>query len=445
MLKMVMFMRKILFSALSFLLVLFSGFSISAQERKVEVLSLESAITPVTVKLLEKAVARATEDDAEALVIQLNTPGGLVASTWKINSLFLNADVPIVVYVAPSGARAASAGMFITYAAHIAAMASGTSIGAAHPVEGGGGKMDSTMSEKVTNDAVANVRSAAVKRGRNADWAEKAVRKSVSIPEYEALKLHVIDVVADNLPQLLEKIEGRKVRLPLGERILKTKDAQIVHIRINAFDRILEVIVDPTIAYILMTIGLLGLYFEFSNPGTVFPGVVGGICLILAFFAFQALPINFAGVLLILLAMLLFILDIKFPTHGALTTGGIVAMFLGSIMLINSSAPYMRISLSVIISTVGATAAFFIFAVGAGLRAQRLRATTGLEGMIGQIAVASEPLAPEGLVKVAGEIWRARLAPVSKEGETVVEKIGPNEKVKVVGVENLTLLVSREK
>jgi membrane-bound serine protease (ClpP class) len=192
-----------------------------------------------------------------------------------------------------------------------------------------------------------------------------------------------------------------------------------------------------------MTIGLLGLYFEFSNPGAILPGVIGGISLILAFFAFQALPINYAGVLLILLAMILFILEVKFPSHGILTIGGVVAMFLGSIMLINSSAPYMKISLSVIISTVGATAAFFLFAVGAGLRAQRLQATTGMEGMVGLVAVATEPLAPEGLVKVAGEIWKARLAPTA--GEATAEKVNPNEKVKVVGVENLTLLVSKEK
>jgi membrane-bound serine protease (ClpP class) len=414
-----------------------------AQKRTVYILTIESAITPITVKQIQRAVEKSVEEGAEALIIQLNTPGGLVASTWKINSTLLNADVPVIVYVAPSGARAASAGMFITYAAHIAAMASGTSIGAAHPVEGGGGKMDSTISEKVTNDAVANVRSAAVKRGRNADWAEQAVRKSVSIPEYEALKLKVIDVVADNLSQLLEKIDGRKVQLPLGERVLKTKGVEIVHLKSNVFDRILEVIVDPTIAYILMTIGLLGLYFEFSNPGAILPGVIGGISLILAFFAFQALPINYAGVLLIILAMILFILEVKFPSHGILTIGGVVAMFLGSIMLINSSAPYMKISLSVIISTVGATAAFFLFAVGAGLRAQRLQATTGMEGMVGLVAVATEPLAPEGLVKVAGEIWKARLAPTA--GEATAEKVNPNEKVKVVGVENLTLLVSKEK
>ncbi len=438
MLKMVMFMRKL--SRFALIAAAVFGWAIAGfgQERTVQVLTIETAITPITVKQIQRAVEKALEDGAEALVIQLNTPGGLVASTWKINSTLLNADVPVIVYVAPSGARAASAGMFITYAAHIAAMASGTSIGAAHPVEGGGGKMDSTMSEKVTNDAVANVRSAAVKRGRNADWAEQAVRKSVSIPEYEALKLKVIDVMADNLTQLLEKIDGRKVQLPLGERVLKTKGATIVHIKSNVFDQILEVIVDPTIAYILMTIGLLGLYFEFSNPGAILPGVIGGISLILAFFAFQALPINYAGVLLILLAMILFIVEVKFPSHGILTIGGVVAMFLGSIMLINSSAPYMKISLSVIISTVGATAAFFIFAVGAGLRAQRLQPTTGLEGMVGQVAVATEPLAPEGLVKVAGEIWRSRLT----GGE---EKAAPGEKVKVVGVENLTLLVSKLK
>jgi len=438
MLQKMMFMRKML--RLAVILALLFSSSAFAQERTVEVLTIESAITPITVKLIQRAVEKAAEDGAEALVIQLNTPGGLVASTWKINSTLLNADVPIVVYVAPSGARAASAGMFITYAAHIAAMASGTSIGAAHPVEGGGGKMDSTMSEKVTNDAVANVRSAAVKRGRNANWAEEAVRKSVSIPEYEALKLKVIDVVADNLSQLLEKIDGRKVQLPLGERVLKTKGARIVHIKSNVFDRILEVIVDPTIAYVLMTLGLLGLYFEFSNPGAILPGVIGGICLILAFFAFQALPINYAGVLLILLAMILFIIEVKFPSHGVLTIGGVVAMFLGSIMLINSSAPYMKISLSVIISTVGATAAFFIFAVGAGLRAQRRQATTGLEGMVGQIAVVAEPLAPEGLVKVSGEIWKARLTGVQE----TAARVSANEKVKVVGVENLTLLVSKE-
>ena len=404
---------------------------------EVYLLTLEGAITPVTAKLINQAIDKAEEKQAEALVIQLNTPGGLVLSTWQITKDILNADVPVIVYVAPSGARAASAGMYITYAAHIAAMASGTNIGAAHPVELQGGKADSTMMEKATNDAVANIKSVATKRHRNEKWAEDAVRKSVSIPEYEALKLKVIDLVADNLSDLLAKCDGRTVELPIGPRTLKTKGAPIRKVAIGPIDRILEVIVDPTIAYILFTIGMLGLYFEFANPGAIVPGVVGGICLILAFYAFQSLPINYAGVLLIVLAMVLFILEVKVPSHGALTIGGIVAMLLGSLLLITTSAPYARISLSVIITTVGSTAAFFIFAVGAGLRAQQLKVTTGWEGMVGATGVAHSRFDPaadgEGQVFVSGEIWRARAA----------EPIEPNQKVKVTGVENLTLIVTR--
>lgn len=402
-------------------------------EKLVNLLTISSPITPVSARIIVQALEKSVQDSAQALLIELDTPGGLDESMRQIVREILNSKVPVIVYVSPSGARAASAGVFITLAAHIAAMAPGTNIGAAHPV-GIGGQMDSTMLKKVENDAAAYIKSLAKKRDRNEKWAEEAVRKSVSITEYEALKKNVIDMVARDVRQLLDQVDGKKIELPEGEaKILATKDASLNRIEISWRDRILEVITNPNVAYILYTLGMLGLFFELSNPGAIFPGIIGGICLILAFFAFQSLPINYAGVLLMVLALILFLLEVKIVSHGALTIGGIISMLLGSLLLIDSPFPYMRVSLSLILVAVISTALFFIFAVGMGIKAQRRKPTTGEAGLIGQIAVARSPLDPEGTVFVEGELWKA----ISDQ------PVRAGEKVKILAVEHLTLKVTK--
>jgi membrane-bound serine protease (ClpP class) len=422
--------RKIL---LSVILALILTQISPAEERYVNLVSISSAITPVSASIIVQAIEQSIKDSAEALIIELDTPGGLDESMRQIVREILSSKVPVIVYVSPGGARAASAGVFITLAAHIAAMAPGTNIGAAHPV-GIGGQLDSTMLAKVENDAAAYIKSLAKKRNRNEDWAEQAVRKSVSITEYEALQKNVIDMVANDLRELLNKIDGKKVTLQEGEeRILATKNININRIEISWRDRILEVITNPNIAYILYTLGMLGLFFELSNPGAIFPGIIGGICLILAFFAFQSLPINYAGVLLMALALILFLLEVKIVSHGALTIGGIISMLLGSLLLFDSPTPYMRVSLSLILVAVISTALFFIFAVGMGIKAQKRKPTTGESGLIGQIAVAKTPLEPEGTIFVEGELWKA----ISDQ------PVQAGEKVKILAVEHLTLKVTK--
>jgi membrane-bound serine protease (ClpP class) len=423
---------RLYLSLLLIFLPLFTLLFAQPQERWVNMVTIDGPIGPITSSIIIKAIDKSEEDSAEALVIELNTPGGLDEPMRDIITKILNSRVPVMVYVSPAGSRAASAGAFITLSAHIAAMAPGTNIGAAHPVFPGA-EVDSVMKEKATHDAAAYIKSIANKRGRNAEWAEKAVRESISETESDALELGVIDLVANNVRGLLDECDGKKVSLPSGEKTLRTKDIAVQRINISLRDRILEVISNPNIAYILYAIGMLGIFFELSNPGALFPGIIGAISLILAFFAFQTLPINYAGLLLMILALIFFILEIKVTSYGALTIGGIISMLLGSLMLIESPAPYMRISISIIVFVVAATALFFIFAVGMGLRAQRKKATTGEKGMIGMRGVARTKLDPEGSVFVHGEIWKAVADQTIKKGE----------KIKVVGVEDLTLKVTK--
>ena len=401
--------------------------------RPVSVIDIDGAITPITVRLLAAAIERAQAEGSQALVVQLNTPGGLERSMRSMVQSILNSEIPIIVYVAPTGARAASAGVFLTMAAHVAAMAPATNMGAAHPVAVGG-QMDKEMLKKVENDAAAFARTLAVERGRNAEWMEKAVRSSVSVTEREALKLKVIDLIADRLPDLLEKIDGRVVKTKRGAVTLETKGAPVKVIDIRFRDRFLALITDPNIAYILMMVGMLGIFFELSNPGVVLPGVIGGISLILAFFAFQSLPINWAGLLLILFGVALLIAEIKIASHGVLTIGGVVSMVLGSFMLYEAPEAGFRVSWTVILPTVGASAGLVVWAVSAGVRAMMRPPTTGTAGMIGQHAVVRATLDPEGQVQLDGELWRAVAedAPVPA-GETV----------RVTGVDGLTLRVSR--
>ena len=405
----------------------------SAAPAPVATIPIDGVISPVTVRLVETALTRAQNERAGALVILLDTPGGLERSMRLICQRLLNAEIPVIVYVAPTGARAASAGVFITMAAHVAAMAPATNIGAAHPVAVGGG-VDKESMKKVENDAAAFARTIATERGRNAEWVEKAVRQSVSITEREAVKLKVVDLVADSVPDLLDKIDGRSVKTARGSVTLQTKGAAVTAIEIGFRDRVLNVITDPNVAYILMMLGMLGLFFELSTPGAILPGVIGGISLILAFFAFQSLPINYAGLLLILFGIALFVAEISVVSHGVLAIGGIVALSLGSLMLFDAPEVGFRVSWWVILPTIGATAGVLLFVLTAGVRALRSRSPVGAPALVGQTGVARGPLSPEGQVLVHGELWRAvvRGAPVD-EGA----------RVRVVDVNGLTLTVEK--
>jgi membrane-bound serine protease (ClpP class) len=401
-----------------------------ATARQVNVIRVESVISPSSADYIVAAIKQAEKEKAAALVIELDTPGGLDTSMRVIIKEMLAAERPIVVYVAPAGARAASAGAFIAVAAHIAAMAPGTSIGAAAPVVMGQ-QVDKIMEKKITNDAAAYMRTIAEKRGRPIDLAEEWVRKATAKTETEALKAKLIDVVSPKLDDLLAAIDGRVVTTAAGKVKIETKNAVVQREEMNLREKILKIITDPTIAYLLLILGLAGLYFEFSTPGAILPGVLGGIALILALYAFQQLPINYAGVLLILLAIVMFIAEIKIVSHGVLTIGGIAAMVLGSLMLIDAPAPYMRISIWAILGTAAGTAMFFLFVVGAGVKALRRKTTTGMEGLIGNIGVVRTRLAPRGQVFLCGELWNAE-----SEGE-----VETGASVRVTGMDGLTLRV----
>ncbi len=402
----------------------------------VKYIRIDGVIHPASARYIERALKESAAAGAEALLIEMDTPGGLMESMRDIIKGILNSDIPVIVYVSPSGSRAGSAGVFITLAAHVAAMAPGTNIGAAHPVTMGmgAGKEDSTgaMETKILNDAVAFIRSIAEKRGRNADWAEAAVRESASITETEALQKNVIDIIAPSTDSLLVMLDGRVVDLAVGKDTLRLRDAVLEEIPRTWRDQILEIISDPNIAYVLMLLGIYGLFFELYNPGTIVPGVIGGICIILAFFAFQTLPVNVAGALLILLAIVLFLLEIKVTSYGVLTIGGTISLLLGSIMLIESPIPGLRISWSVILPGVLITVLFFLFAISLAVRAQRRKPTTGYEGMIGEPGEVIEELSPEGKIKAHGEIWQAR----SESGSLSV-----GTEVIVVGVDRMVLIV----
>ncbi len=407
----------------------------SAQEKPpVFIAEVEGIINPATAKFIIESIDQAVQEGGQCLIIELDTPGGLMDSMRSIVKKILASPIPIIVYVGPSGARAASAGVFITLSAHIAVMAPGTHIGAAHPVTlGAEGKESKTMSEKIVNDTVSYIKTIAKTRGKNVEWAEKAVRKSVSITEEEALKLNVIDLISPDIQDLLTKIDGKVIKFDGATRTLLTKGLQPRSIQMSWRYRLLDIISNPTIAYILLMLGIYGIFFELSNPGAILPGVVGGIFLILAFYALQMLPINFAGLALILFAIILFIAEIKVVSHGLLSVGGVISLFLGSLMLIENPTEYMRISLSAIIPAVLVSGAFFTFAVTKAIRARLTKPTTGMEGLVGEIGTVSTPIDPEGKVSIHGEFWNA----VSDQ------KIVTGEKVQVVGVTNLKLKVKK--
>ncbi|TLY30307.1 MAG: nodulation protein NfeD [Nitrospirae bacterium] len=397
----------------------------------VVVATYEGVINPVTAEYFHDALAFAEANRAQAIIWQLDTPGGLDTSMRLIIKDITGSAIPVVLYVAPSGGRAASAGVFITLAAHIAAMAPGTNIGAAHPVAMGGGEMDKTMKEKVENDAVAYVKSIAEQRGRNVAWAEDAVRKSVSVTEKEALQLKIIDLVAEDLQVLLEKLDGRKATTSAGTTTLKTKGEAILTFSMGWRLEMLKALSDPNIAYVLMTIGMIGVLAELYNPGAILPGIVGAISLILAFYSLQSLPVNYAGVLLVLLGVVLFILEATVTSYGLLAIGGVASMILGGLMLVKTDAPFLKISWSVILPVVTLAAGFSLFVVGMGVRAMRRQPTTGSEGMVGLVGVAKTALTPQGKILVHGELWDA----ISEQS------LQPGDQVEVTRVEGLRLYV----
>ncbi len=427
--------KKHLFLGVLFASILLIGTTGFAEEKpSVLLIEVDGIINPASDKFITGSIDQAVEQNAQCLIIQMDTPGGLMDSMRDIVKKILASNVPIVVYVAPGGARAASAGVFITLAANVAVMAPMTHIGAAHPVMmGGEGKESKTMTEKVVNDTVSYIKTIAKQRGRNVEWAEQAVRKSVSITEEEALKLKVIDFISPDVQDLLTKIDGKVIKMDGGTRTLHTKGVEPKRVQMSWRYKLLDIISNPTIAYILLMLGIYGIFFELSNPGAILPGVVGGIFLVLAFFALQMLPINYAGLALILFGIILFIAEIKVVSHGLLTVGGVISLLLGSLMLIESPAEYMKISLSVIIPTVLVSAGFFAFAVGMAIRARLKRPTTGMEGMIGEAGVASTPISPEGKVSIHGEFWNV-------VSDQPIEKGDP---VKVIGVTNLKLKVKK--
>jgi len=422
-----------LFSLILFTLLLKAAVC-PAEPRAVYVLAAVGSVNPGLAEFIVDGLKEAEKQNAEALVIELDTPGGLDSSMRQIVQAISNARVPVVVYISPSGARAASAGVFITLAAQVAAMAPGTNIGAAHPVSiGMGGKIDPTMEKKMVNDFVAYGRALAEERGRNPDWMEKAIRQSVSIAASEAVKLKVVDLAANNLDDLLTKINGRRVLVQGKPLVLKTAGAPVKRIPEGLRHRILKYIADPNIAFILMMIGLAGIYFELAHPGVVLPGVIGAICLLLAFFAFQTLPINFIGILLILLAFVFFILEFKVTSYGLLSLAGVVSLFLGAVMLFREEGGGPGISWGVLIPTVLTVSLFFIIVAGIVFRSHLRQTMTGAAGMVGERGVAITAISPEGQVFVHGEYWHA----VSDEA------IAPKDPVEILEVIGLKLRVRR--
>ena len=397
---------------------------------------LDSIIHPVAATFVRESLAEAEAMNADAFVIELSTPGGLLTSTREIFTDMLGSEVPVVVYVSPSGAQAASAGFFILMAADIAAMAPGTNTGAAHPVSGGGEDIEGAMGEKVEQDAAATIRSLATRNGRNAELAEAAVVESRSFTADEALDEGLIDLIADDLSGLLEAIHDRELPAAEGEEPmpLQTAAAEVKTLEMSTVQKILSTIAHPNIAYILMTLGGLGLYFELSNPGAILPGVIGGICLILAFFALSVLPVNYAGIALIILAVIFFIAEVKVTSYGMLTVAGLISMVLGSMMLFKSADPAVKVSMSLIITAALFTCVVVTFLVFAVIRTHGTQVQTGAEGLVNRQGVARTDLTPKGKVFVNGEIWDA----------LAEDPVAAGDSIRIVAVEGMRLRVRAE-
>ena len=398
------------------------------------VVKIEGAINPVVAEFVANEIRSANTSSEELIVIRMDTPGGLDTSMRKIIKAIQSSKIPVASFVSPGGSRAASAGTFITIASHIAAMEPGTNIGAAHPVNlmgGGTGGQAKVMEDKVVNDASAYIRSLAEKRGRNTHWAELSVRKSVSVSAEEAKRLNVIDLVAANLDSLVLALDKREVKLGGSIITLNTAEKNIIFKEMNSRQRILDIIASPNVAYVLMMLGLVGLYFELSNPGLILPGVVGSVSLVLALYAMQTLPINYAGLLLIILGVVLLIAEVNVMSYGLLAMSGAISIFLGSIMLIDSDDPAMQISKMILYPTLGMTFLFSIGSIYLAKKAHQLVTTTGMEGLLGEVGVVKETLSLEGRVLIHGEMWKAESDTVISAGEKVSVEAVKGLKIKV--------------
>lgn len=403
-----------------------------AETPEIRVMTVAGPINPVTAEYLRKNLHESARRQERLALIEMDTPGGLDTAMRDIVKEVFASPVPVAVYVTPPGARAASAGAVIGIAADILAMSPGTNIGAAHPVSLGE-KPDKVMQDKILNDAEAYLEGIARKRGRNVEAAQSMVRQSTSLSAEKALDAKVIDLIAADRTDLLKKLDGRVISRDGKDVVLRLAGARLIISGMSARQRVLNTVSDPNVAYVLLMVGMLGLFFELSNPGVILPGVIGGISLILAFFAFQTLPVNYAGVLLILLALILFIAEIKIVSHGMLTVGGVVTMVFGSLLLFESPEPYLRVSWVVILTTVLSTTLFFVFAIAKAVKAHRRRPISGCEGLVGETGWADSDLAPEGKVFVRGEYWEAWCD----------ERINKGEKVAVAAVEGMRLKVKK--
>ncbi len=427
-------MKKVLFLLCSTVLVLLLSLSTAAFSSDVYEITVQGVISPPVASFIADSLKKAGDARAGALLILLDTPGGLDTAMREIVKAIMDAPLPVIVYVYPSGARAASAGTIILIAAQVAAMAPGTNVGAAHPVNVGAGKMDKEMMAKVVQDAQAYARSLAAKRGRNVEWAAKAVRESVSVTAHEALDARVIDVVADNVGDLLTKVNGRVVDVGSRKVTLETKGARVVDLEMPFKYRLLSYISDPSVAYLLMMIGFYGILFEIYSPGTIFPGVLGGISLILALYAFQTIPISYAGLSLILLGVIFFVVELKVASHGLLGIAGVISIVIGSVMLIDLPESWLSISWQSIATVAVVSIIFFLGVLSYAVKAQLSKVKTGREGMVGEIGVARSDLAPFGKVFLHGELWDARSEAPVQAGERVV----------VTAVEGMMVRVKKE-
>lgn len=431
--------RRILLVLIGLLLAASIATNIQADSPKVDVITIKGTINPVLVDYVKRGIEEAEDSGAQALIIQMDTPGGLDTAMRDIVQLIVGSRVPVVVYVAPSGARAASAGVFITIAAHVAVMAPNTAIGAAHPValsSEGEAQMSSAMEEKVINDAAAYIRSLAEAHGRNMEWAEKAVRESVSATEREALDLNVIDMIAPDLDTLVTQLDGRQVTMLDNRQVtLQTQGATINDVPMKTIEDFLYAIADPNIAYILLSLAMLGIMVEIFNPGLIFPGIVGGISLLLAFYSLGVLPVNYAGVLFIVLAFGLFVAEVLTTTFGLFTAGGVVALVIGSLILFQGASPVFQVDPWLIATVTLIIAAAFAFIVHRAISAHRRQAKTGREELIGKTAMVKVALKPEGTVFLKGERWSA----ISEEGQ-----VEPGEEVIIKKIDGLTLYVSKK-
>src|SRR5574341_633354 len=380
----------------------------SAAAPHVDLIAIDGSINPAVDDFIRENIGRAKSNGARALIIQMDTPGGLLSSTRTIVKEMLGAPVPVMVYIGPSGAGAGSAGVFITMAAHVAAMAPGTNIGAAHPVAGGGQEVKGVMGEKIENFTASFSEAIAEKRGRNTEWAIQAVRRSVSITEKEALEKNVIDIVAKDVEDLLKQADGRTVDLDGRKHVLMLKEARVVTHEMNLKHKVLNRIADPTIAYLLLMAGILGLYMEFSHPGVIFPGVSGAICLLLAIASLQVLPFSAVGLVLILLGIALLVGEAFMPSFGVLGIGGVVSLTFGSLLLFDAENTGLAVDRSVIFTAALTLGAIVLAISYLGYRSQTAKPALGLEGLIGEIGEARTKLSPAGKVFVHGEYWNAR-------------------------------------